>query len=83
MDFYKADVSLDVGGKQVKFSVIHNLPETSELSFENAFENWMHRTDTFTAKSLVKYINSKNTGYTAMTEKKYNKLCKKLKPIEQ
>lgn len=76
MDFYKADVSLSLGGRQIEFSVIHNLPE--RLSFENAFENWMHRTDTFTAKSLVKYINSKNKGYTAMTEKKYNKLCKKL-----
>ncbi len=73
MNFFKSEVSLNVGGKQVKFSVIHNLPETFGLSFEN----WMHRTDTFTAKSLVKYINSKNTGYIAMTEKKYKKLCKK------
>ncbi len=77
MNFFKSEVSLNVGGKQVKFSVIHNLPETFGLSFENALENWMHRTDTFTAKSLVKYIKSKNTGYIAMTEKKYNNLCKK------
>ena len=76
MEFIKSDVQFKVDGKQVNFTVIHNLPETFGLSFNNALDSWLARTQKFTAKSLVNYINSKDTGYTAMTEKQYNRICK-------
>lgn len=75
MEFIKSDVKFKVYGKKIEFSIIHNLPETFGMSFNDALNSWVYRTKIFTAKSLVDYINSKNTGYTAMTEKKYNKIC--------
>lgn len=76
MEFIKSDVKIKVDGKQVNFSVIHNLPKTFGLSFDDALDNWLARTQKFTAKSLVNYINSKDTGYIAMTEKQYHRICK-------
>lgn len=76
MEITKTDVKFKVNGKPVSFSVIHNLPETFGLSFNNALDCWLARTKKYTAKSLVKYINSKHTRYVAMTEKQYDRICK-------
>jgi hypothetical protein len=76
LTFSKADVQFKVGSKLVKFSVVHNLPEIFGLHFEGALTNWLVRTDTFTAKSLCKYINQKQDEYVCMTIKTWNRLNK-------
>lgn len=70
----KADVQFNVAGKPVKFSVIHNMPKTFGLSFDCALDNWLARTKTFTAKSLCRYIMSKQYNVVAMTESEYKRL---------
>ena len=74
--FFKSDVQFNVGKKQVKFSIIHNMPETHGLSFNDALNNWLPRTNDYTAQSLIDYINSKGTGVIVMTKEEYNKLNK-------
>jgi hypothetical protein len=74
MKLIKADVEFKVDNKPVKFCIIHNMPEVFGLSFEYALDNWLARTNKFTAKSLCNYIKSKNTGHIVMTEEEYNKL---------
>lgn len=69
----KSDIEFNVDGKQVSFSIIHNLPEINGLSINDALENWLPRTRSFKAKDFVNYIKSKNTGHVAMTEKQYKR----------
>jgi hypothetical protein len=76
MQLTKSDVKFKVNGKPVSFSIIHNLSETFGLSFNNALDSWLVRTKKHTAKSLVKYINSKQTGCVVMTEKQYDRISK-------
>lgn len=59
---------------KIKFKVIHNLPEVPGLRIDDALQNWIPRTDTYTAKSFCEYVNSKNTGFICMTEDAYNKI---------
>lgn len=70
----KANIEFNVDGKPVKFSVIHNLPANFGLNIDGAVDNWLARTEEYTAQSLVDYINSKNTGYFCITEREYNKI---------
>ena len=76
MKFIKTDIEFKVDGKQIKFSVIHNLPEIQGLSIKDAIYSWTARTKKFTANSFINYINSKNTEHVAMTEKQYNIISK-------
>lgn len=81
MKLIKADVEFKVKGKPIKFSVIHNLPNDFGLSFNNALDNWLERTNTFTAHSLCKYILSKQTGFVAITENQYQRISKYGNPV--
>lgn len=74
MKLIKADVQFNVDGNPIKFSVIHNMPKTFGLSFDCALDNWLARTKKFTAKSLCKYIMSKQCDVVAMTEAEYKRL---------
>lgn len=76
MILHKAEVGFSVNGKPVRFTIIHNLPDTAGLSFDDALANWMVRTNKHTAKSLCDYINSKHTGHVCMTEKQFQRLQK-------
>lgn len=58
------NVSFKVGKKEYSFNVWHNLPENSGLSLSDAVQNWICRTNDYTAKSLCNYIDSKDTGFT-------------------
>lgn len=69
----KADVHFEVDGTPVDFSVIHDLPAVKGMSFEDALYCWLARTNKYTAKSLCKYINSKDIPFRAMTEEEYKK----------
>ena len=42
-----------------KIEVVHNLPDTPGLSFEDAVPNWALRTTKYTPDSLCDYINEK------------------------
>ena len=58
---------------KISFKIIHNLPEVPGMCIDDALQNWIPRTDTYTAKSFCDYINSKKTGFICMTEDAYNK----------
>lgn len=77
MKLLKGDIQFTVkqNGKKekIKFSVIHNLPETPGLSLMDAVENWLIRTKKYTAKSLCKYVKNKQTGHACMTVEEYKK----------
>lgn len=70
-NWYKAEVNFLVNGRPVKFEVVHNIPD-----FMAALENWIHRTNNYTAKSLCNYVNGKQTDHTYLTMKQFNKLNK-------
>jgi hypothetical protein len=74
MKFTKSEVEFKVNGRQVKFVIIHNLPDTPGLSFDDALQNWVNRTTIFTAESLCEYSLSKNTEYVVMTEERFLKM---------
>ena len=75
----KSDVQFNVGKQKIKFAIIHNMPLTFGLSFNDAMENWLVRTNIHTPESLVKYIKSKNTGVMVMTEEEYKGVLKNSK----
>ena len=75
-DLIRAEVQFKVNGKPKKFVVIHNMPPHFGLNFDCALDNWLARTDNFTATSLCNYIMSKQCDVVAMTEKQYNRLNK-------
>lgn len=75
-DFNVASIQFSVGKKKIEFKIYHNLPETKGLSFQNAFDSWVNRTDEYTDESLCDYINDKNTGYLVFTEKEWEVLNK-------
>jgi hypothetical protein len=56
-------IKFEVDGKPIEFTVEHNLPEISGLSMSDAVNNWVHRTNDYTAESLSKYINDKPTEH--------------------
>jgi len=58
-----ATVKFKVGKKPIEFNVEHNLPNIPGLSFNDAVVNWVYRTDDYTAESLSKYINDKDTEH--------------------
>lgn len=63
-------------GIEEKIVIYHDLPEIFGSSLECAFDLWLIRTTTYTAKSFVDYINSKShiTGSSAFTEEEYNQI---------
>lgn len=75
-EFNVASVQFYVGKTKKKFKIYHNLPETQGLSFQNAFDSWVIRTNKPTAKSLCDYIKNKDTGYLVFTEKQWEDLNK-------
>lgn len=60
----------------IKFTIYHDLPNIPGICIQDAFQNWLVRTNNYDAKSFVKYINSKQTGYFALTEKEYKQAVK-------
>lgn len=51
------DVSFLVGKKPVKFTILTNVKQDEMLA---VMENWIARTNTYSCKSLVNYINTKS-----------------------
>lgn len=59
-NWQRARVSFQVEKEPVDFSIVHNInPNDGMGSIEDALDNWLARTNEYTAKSLVNYINSK------------------------
>ena len=75
MRLNKTDVEFKVNGRPVKFVIIHNLQNKFGMSFDGALDNWLARTNKYTAKSLCKYIMSKDESFVAMTEKQFKRLA--------
>lgn len=74
MKVTKSEIQFNVNGSPVSFAIVHDLPEQFGLSISDALNNWLIRTEVFTAESLCAYINSKGTGHKAITEAEYEKL---------
>ena len=70
----EATCEFNVDGIQVKFKVIHNLPEIKGMSFMDAFNSCLYRTKTYTSISLCNYIKKKDDSFIAMTESQYKRL---------
>ena len=81
-EYFMAEIRFNVGKRKISFNVVHNLPETFGLSMDCAVESWVHRTNKYTAESLCKYINDKDTGYVCMTEKEFMELYENWKKEE-
>jgi hypothetical protein len=62
--------------------IFHNLPN----QINDAFQNWIVRTDVYTEESFCKYINDKSkkftTGHIAYTENEYKAILESLKGSE-
>lgn len=71
--YIKTIIQFKVYGQQYKFAVVHNLPKIPGLRIEDALDNWLARTDDYTAESFCEYINDKPIEYSAMTEEEFEK----------
>lgn len=70
-NFFRAEVEFRVDNNLHKFEIMHNLPDVTGISFTDALNSWLARTDTFTDQSFVDYVRSKNTGFLVFTEKEF------------
>lgn len=76
MKLRRADIQFYRGKELIKFSVYNNLPDTHGLSIQDAVDNWVVRTDTFTALSLCEYVMSKDESIVCMTTRQFNRMNK-------
>lgn len=76
MNLLKSKVEFKVNNRPITFVIIHNLKNRFGMSFNDALDNWLARTNEFTATSLCEYIKSKDESFVAMTEKQYKRLSK-------
>lgn len=72
--FTKSEIEFEVKGKNIKFTIVHNLPNVFGMSINDAFENWVYRTNDYSPDSLCEYIHSKDPYFIALTEEEYNAL---------
>ncbi len=58
------------------FDVVHNLDEY-QMDIDNAFQNWLLRTDDFGIDNFMRYVVSKDIGnIICITKKRYDELLK-------
>ncbi len=74
VEIEQVDISYQVSGTDIKFSIVHKMPKQFGLSFKNAFNSWFYRTKKHTAQSLCEYVISKNSDTFIMPLDIYNKL---------
>lgn len=61
---YNLKINFSVSGKPVSFDIITNVKENEMYA---VLENWFARTNKYTQKSLINYINTKNKyGFQAV-----------------
>lgn len=65
---FHSEIKIKVGGKEVILEIVHDLPETFGMSIQNAVDNWLIRTDDYTAQSLCDYIKAKSPERLAVTK---------------
>lgn len=67
--WYEASFKLSNGKS---FTIVHNINRIGNVnSIDAALDNWLARTQDYSAQSFVNYINSKHV-HKAMTKKQYN-----------
>jgi hypothetical protein len=73
--FNKTKIELSNGES---FTIVHDFPEMegSVNTFDSAFQNWLSRTNDYTAKSFVNYVKSKEPNRMFLTLKDYEKILK-------
>jgi len=73
IELQEATLQFKLGGKKVKFEIVHNLEEM-KLSLTNAFEAWMVRTKDFSVENFCNYVCSKADSIVCMPKSHYLKL---------
>ncbi len=76
MQMTNSTVNFNVHDEPRSFNIVHNLPDVPGLRIEDALENWLARTDDYSADSFVKYIRSKETDYSVFTEDEFDEVTK-------
>lgn len=71
-EFRIADIEFYVNKKRHKFRVLNDMPDTFGFSIEGAVDNWLARTNDFSAQNFCDYVNNKNTGYICCLPTKQN-----------
>ena len=74
MKLKSVTISFNVDSFNYSFNIYHNLPDFNGLSIEDALNSWVYRTKEYSAKSFCDYVNSKNSGYVAITEKQFKRM---------
>jgi len=73
----ETEVRFTVKKSLIRFKIYHNLPEVQGMNIEGAIDNWLARTENFTAQSLCDYILSKEIcDVFALPEREFNRLKK-------
>lgn len=61
----------------VSFTIVHDFPNMSGInSFDSAYQNWMSRTDDYTAESFIAYVKSKEPHRVFVTLEQFEKITK-------
>lgn len=59
----KQNIKLDIEDEVIRFSVMHNIPNDYGFNLQNRIEDWIYKTDNFTADSLSKFVNDREQKY--------------------
>lgn len=63
--------TISVDGVEITIAIEHNLGSQFGLSIEDAFDNWLVRTDDYTSESFCNYLKGKDSA----------NICKALAPM--
>jgi len=59
----KQNIKLDIEDEVIRFSVMHNIPNDYGFNLQNRIEDWIYKTDNFTADPLSKFVNDREQKY--------------------
>lgn len=71
---YEAEIEFKVKNKEVKFTIVHNIPNDINI----AFETWVYRSQNYTAECFCEYLLNKDFNNVAMLKSDYENLNKQL-----
>lgn len=74
MALYEAEIEYRVNNKDVKFTIVHNIPNDINI----AFETWVYRTKKHTAECFCEYLLNKDFNNVAMLKSDYENFNKQL-----
>lgn len=70
--FQEAIIKFEINGEHFIFEVYHNLQHFG-LDIEDAFTNWVYRTQKYTRKSFCNYVMSKDINIECLSKEEFLK----------